>query len=172
MGDTYSWFQSKEDGTWKLMGKIGGENNGSKDLNLKQQAQDVIGDTKSDYDAYQDGIVKTFNESVDNMWKGGDKSDYRLVRSDNEEIKTRSYVEENINLSDPGGKLKGPTDCDAGYHWDETTKTCIVDPPTAFDWTPYTPWIYACVGIVIAAAIIYITFFGKSPLINQVQKVV
>jgi hypothetical protein len=158
MGETYHWFQSKEDGTWKELGQIGGENKGSKDLNLKQKAQDVIGDTKSDYDAYQDGIVKTFNESVDNMWKGGDKSDYRLVRSDNEEIKTRSYVDENINLADPGKDKTPPP------------PPPPPPPPETDEWEAYYPWIYAAVAIGIASFVIYLMLFGPSPLINKVQQ--
>jgi len=167
MGETYKWYASQEDGTWKLKGQIGGENNEPKD---KFYTDDIINKI-SLYDKYQDSVKKTFNDTVDEMWKS-DKLDYRLVRSDNEIIKERIYADENINETDPGGKGKvdDPDKCDAGFHWDETTKTCIKDAPPEFDWTPYLPWIYAAVGIAVAGVVIYLVFFGQSPLINQVQK--
>lgn len=80
-------------------------------------------------------------------------------------LETKTVIQENEPGADDFTSSKDDvTDktCDPGYHWDETTKTCVVDTPPPFD---FNQWLkdnwYIVVGLIIVVLLIILFYWYK-----------
>ena len=138
----FTWYARKcPSCDWAKQGQIGGANTSAKDA------------------------VPIYRDTVTSLWTTNDTRDFKLVDGNQTTMIESTYVNPKTE-----GDLSG--DCPDGQQWDTTTQACVPIPPTVTvdEWEQYYPWIYAAVAIGIAGLVIYLMFFGPSPLINKVQQ--